>query len=100
MVGLYSAKRDFVHWLCVVPHFHRHVSVSFGGTNWSALFVKFGRCHGVAGLITQGMISFMTDQSFLSYQGVISGTGGEIGYSLQNLMGLGFLGIWIIFSTI
>jgi hypothetical protein len=55
---------------------------------------------GVAGLITQGMISFMTDQSFLSYQGVISGTGGEIGYSLQNLMGLAFLGVWIIFSTI
>jgi hypothetical protein len=55
---------------------------------------------GVAGLITQGMISFMTDQSFLSYQGVISGTGGEIGYSLQNLMGVAFLGIWIIFSTI
>lgn len=55
---------------------------------------------GVAGLITQGMISFMTDQSFLSYQGVVSGTGGEIGYSLQNLMGLAFLGVWIIFSTI
>jgi hypothetical protein len=51
---------------------------------------------GVAGLITQGMIDFMTDQSFLS-----SGTtGGAIDYSLQNLMGLAFLGIWIIFSTI
>src|ERR1700733_1923892 len=56
---------------------------------------------GVAGLITQGMISFMTDQSFLSNnQGVISSTGGDIEYSLQNLMGLAFLGIWIIFSTI
>ena len=51
---------------------------------------------GVAGLITQGMISFMTDQSFLSSQSV----GGDIGYSLQNLMGLAFLAIWIIFSTI
>ena len=51
---------------------------------------------GVAGLITQGMISFMTDQSFLSSQSV----GGDVGYSLQNLMGLAFLGIWIIFSTI
>jgi hypothetical protein len=51
---------------------------------------------GVAGLISQGMIDFMTDQSFLS-----SGqTGGTILYSLQNLMGLAFLGIWIIFSTI
>lgn len=51
---------------------------------------------GVAGLITQGMLTFMTDQSFLSSQNVA----GEIGYSLQNLMGLAFLGIWIIFSTI
>ena len=51
---------------------------------------------GVAGLITQGMIDFMTDQSFLS-SGV---SGGTVLYSLQNLMGLAFLGIWIIFSTI
>ena len=51
---------------------------------------------GVAGLITQGMIAFMTDQSFLSSQSV----SGSLGYSLQNLMGLAFLGIWIIFSTI
>jgi hypothetical protein len=51
---------------------------------------------GVAGLITQGMIDFMTDQSFLSSQSAT----GVIGYSLQNLMGLAFLGIWIIFSTI
>jgi len=51
---------------------------------------------GVAGLITQGMIDFMTDQSFLT-----SGAGGgSVLYSLQNLMGLAFLGIWIIFSTI
>ena len=50
---------------------------------------------GVAGLITQGMIGFMTDQSFLSSPVV-----GVTAYSLQNLMGLAFLGIWIIFSTI
>lgn len=51
---------------------------------------------GVAGLITQGMIDFMTDQSFLT-----SGqSGGSALYSLQNLMGLAFLGIWIIFSTL
>lgn len=51
---------------------------------------------GVAGLITQGVIDFMTDQSFLN-----SGqTGGTALYSLQSLMGLAFLGIWIIFSTI
>jgi len=49
----------------------------------------------VAGLITQGMIDFMTDQSFLS-----SPTNSATLYSLQNLMGLAFLGIWIIFSTI
>jgi hypothetical protein len=51
---------------------------------------------GVAGLITQGMIDFMTDQSFLSSQSAT----GVIGYSLQNLMGLAILGIWIISSTI
>ena len=50
---------------------------------------------GVAGLVTQGMIDFMTDQSFLS-----SSTAPNTLYSLQNLMGLAFLGIWIIFSTI
>jgi hypothetical protein len=50
---------------------------------------------GVAGLITQGMIDFMTDQSFLS-----SSSAPNTLYSLQNLMGLAFLGIWIIFSTI
>lgn len=102
MVGLHPAKRDSVHWLCVVPNFCRHADVSFGGTNWPALLAEFGGHHdlaaglGVAGLITQGMISFMTDQSFLSSQSA----GGDLGYSLQNLMGLAFLGIWIIFSTI
>jgi hypothetical protein len=50
---------------------------------------------GFAGLITQGMIDFMTDQSFLS-----SSSAPNTLYSLQNLMGLAFLGIWIIFSTI
>jgi hypothetical protein len=50
---------------------------------------------GLAGLVTEGMIDFMTDRSFLS-QSVL----GSEGYSLQNLMGLAFLGIWILFSTI
>src|ERR1700694_1559270 len=50
---------------------------------------------GLAGLITEGMIDFMTDRSFLS-----APIGGNDLYSLQNLMGLAFLGIWIIFSTI
>ena len=50
---------------------------------------------GVAGLITQGVIDFMTDQSFLS-----SSSAPNTLYSLQNFMGLAFLGIWIIFSTI
>lgn len=50
---------------------------------------------GVAGLVTQGVLSFMTDRSFLS-----SPLAGNDLYSLQNLMGLAFLGIWIIFSTI
>ncbi|HEU6448281.1 MAG TPA: type IV secretion system protein [Verrucomicrobiae bacterium] len=51
---------------------------------------------GVAGLITQGLIDFMTDQSFLH----TGGFQGISGYSLQNFMGAAFLGIWIIFSTI
>src|ERR1022692_2855748 len=51
---------------------------------------------GVAGLITQGMIDFMTDQSFLSSQSAT----GVLGYSLQNLRGRALLGIWIIYSTI
>lgn len=58
---------------------------------------------GVAGLITQGLIGFMTDQSFLHQEGVDM-LGGEISgsdaYTLQNLLGAALLGIWIIFSTI
>ncbi|MDX1951454.1 MAG: hypothetical protein SFY81_04675 [Verrucomicrobiota bacterium] len=51
---------------------------------------------GLAGLITDGMIGFMTDRSFLS-----SGQfAGNEGYSLQNFMGVAFLGVWIIFTTI
>ena len=50
---------------------------------------------GVAGLVTEGLIGFMTDQSFLHTSAV-----GGVGYTLQNLIGLGLLGIWIIFSTI
>jgi hypothetical protein len=51
---------------------------------------------GLAGLITEGMIDFMTDRSFLRPSELL----GNEGYSLQNLMGLAFLGIWILFSTI
>jgi hypothetical protein len=51
---------------------------------------------GVAGLITQGMISFMTDRSFLVSNQVF----GNAEYSLQNLLGVAFLGVWVIFSTI
>jgi hypothetical protein len=51
---------------------------------------------GVAGLITQGMISFMTDRSFLVTNPVL----GDAEYSFQNLIGVAFLGVWVIFSTI
>lgn len=51
---------------------------------------------GVAGLVTQGLINFMTDQSFL-HTGGLQGIGG---YTFQNFIGVAFLGIWIIFSTI
>lgn len=51
---------------------------------------------GVAGLVTQSMIDFMTDRSFLHAFPVV----GSDAYSLQNLMGVAFLAIWLIFSTI
>lgn len=51
---------------------------------------------GVASLVTQGLISFMTDQSFMHTGGV----GGFTGYTLQNFIGVALLGIWLIFSTI
>jgi hypothetical protein len=51
---------------------------------------------GVAGLITQGLIDFMTDQSFLQGSSVT----GFAGYTLQNFMGAALLGVWLIFSTI
>jgi len=51
---------------------------------------------GVAGLVTQGLMSFMTDQSFLHSGGLE----GISGYTFQNFIGAAFLGIWIIFSTV
>lgn len=51
---------------------------------------------GVAGLITQGLIAFMTDQSFLHTGGLT----GFSGYTFQNFIGAALLGIWLIFSTI
>lgn len=48
---------------------------------------------GVAALISQGIIDFMTDQSFLSIDPTSSL------YSLQNLLGLSILSFWTIFST-
>jgi hypothetical protein len=51
---------------------------------------------GVAALITQGLVSFMTDQSFLHTGGVQ----GIADYTLQNFIGAASLGVWLIFSTI
>jgi hypothetical protein len=48
----------------------------------------------VAALITQGILDFMTDQSFLA----IDPTGSL--YSLQNLIGLVVAAFWIVFSTV
>jgi hypothetical protein len=48
----------------------------------------------VAALITQGILDFMTDQSFLSLD-----PSAQL-YSLQNLIGLVVAGFWIIFSTV
>jgi hypothetical protein len=51
---------------------------------------------GAAAIMTQGLLDFMTDQSFLTN----SGLGGGAGYTLQNLLGVAVLGVWLIFSTI
>lgn len=48
---------------------------------------------GVAALISQGILDFMTDQSFLT----IDPTANL--YQLQNLIGLAILAFWTIFST-
>ena len=48
---------------------------------------------GAAALISQGILDFMTDQSFLSIDPSASL------YQLQNLIGLGVLAFWSIFST-
>jgi hypothetical protein len=45
---------------------------------------------------TQGLLTFMTDQSFLQN----STLSGGAGYGLQNFIGVGLLGVWLIFSTI
>ena len=51
---------------------------------------------GAASLLTDGLIQFMTDQSFLASGGFTGGAG----YGLQNLMGLAALALWLISSTI
>ncbi len=51
---------------------------------------------GAASIMTQGLLDYMSDQSFLA-SGVI---GGSAGYTLQNLIGVAVLGVWLIFSTI
>ena len=49
-----------------------------------------------ASLVTGGLITFMTDQSFLWNQSL----GGAAGYAFQNFIGVAVLGVWLIFSTI
>lgn len=44
---------------------------------------------GAASIMTQGLLDFMTDHSFLASGGV----GGAAGYTLQNLMGVAVLGV-------
>jgi TrbL/VirB6 plasmid conjugal transfer protein len=58
---------------------------------------------GIAGLVTQGLIDFMTDRSFLHTSVVMVGyvpTTGSDAYNFQNFIGAALLGIWLIFSTI
>ena len=47
----------------------------------------------IAALVTQGILDFMTDQSFLSVDPTAQL------YTLQNLLGLSVAAFWIIFST-
>jgi hypothetical protein len=51
---------------------------------------------GAASLVTDGLIGFMTDQSFLWNQSA----GGAAGYAFQNFIGVALVGVWLIFSTI
>ena len=51
---------------------------------------------GAASIMTQGLLDFMSDQSFLASGAVVGGAG----YTLQNLIGVAVLGVWLIFSTI
>ncbi|MGP8200812.1 MAG: hypothetical protein ACLQU4_15055 [Limisphaerales bacterium] len=50
----------------------------------------------LASIVTQGLLTFMTDQSFMQ-SSTLSGTAN---YGLQNFIGVGLLGVWLIFSTI
>jgi hypothetical protein len=50
----------------------------------------------VASIVSQGLLTFMTDQSFMQ-SSTVSGT---LGYGFQNFIGVGLLGLWLIFSTI
>jgi hypothetical protein len=50
----------------------------------------------VAAIVSQGLLTFMTDQSFMQ-SSTVSGT---LGYGFQNFIGVGLLGLWLIFSTI
>lgn len=51
---------------------------------------------GCAAMLTDGLLDFMTDQTFLT-AGI---SAGGAGYTFQNLIGLAALGVWLIFSTI
>jgi hypothetical protein len=46
-------------------------------------------------LVTAGLITFMTDQSFLWNQSI----GGAGGYAFQNFIGVAALGVWVIGAT-
>jgi hypothetical protein len=50
----------------------------------------------VSAIVTDGLLTFMTDQSFLSTGAVV----GTVNYGFQNFIGLAVLGVWVIFSTI
>jgi hypothetical protein len=91
-VGLYSLSPIFIGFMAIRSLSHignRYILGLVGVMAWPLGWA-------VAAIVTQGLLTFMTDQSFL--QG--SSVSGAVNYGLQNFIGVALLGVWIIFSTI
>jgi len=88
----YSLSPIFIGFMAIrsLSHIgHRYILGLVGVMAWPLGWA-------VASIVSQGLLTFMTDQSFL--QG--SSVSGAVNYGLQNFIGVALLGVWIIFSTI